>query len=110
MSEDLVMPWAPVAWTAEDTMAYLTANPLPSDFVWPHRDGGLRPVVPSHSVLKGGYGKWLRETPYFQGLFELIHDLLLRADPLPDAEGLARALNEVRRLRGEQKELFPDLL
>lgn len=100
------MPWVPVEWTAEHTQAFLAANPLPVDFTWDHRDGGQRPVVPAHSFLKGGYGKWLRETPYFPGLFEMIHDVLLHADPLGDAEWLAGKLNEIRRLRGTQENLF----
>ncbi len=105
MSDQENMPWVPVEWTPEDTQEFLTANPLPSDFTWDHRDGGKRPVVPSHSYLKGGYGKWLRETPYFQGLFELCHDVLLHAKQVGDGEWLAGQLNEIERLKGEQKEL-----
>lgn len=104
--------WAPVAWTKDDTAAYLSESPLPSDFLWPHRDGGERAVVPAHSYLRGGYGKWLRETPYYQGLFELVHELLARlpADAeLPTPEQLAKILAEVRRLKGEQANLFPEI-
>lgn len=64
-------------------MRYLNACPLPDTFRWPHRDGGERPVQPSHSMVDG-YGKWIRETPYFPGLFELIHDFI---DALPDTPG-----------------------
>lgn len=106
MSEQDKMPWAPVVWTQEHTQEYLAANPLPVDFLWPHRDGGDRPVVPAHANLKGGYGKWLRETPYFQGLFELIHDVLVRAEVLRGPEWLADELRAIKAMRGRQETLF----
>jgi hypothetical protein len=112
MSEPEQVPlaeWAPAVWSQDDTAAYLKQWPLPSDFVWPHRDGGERPVHPSHSYTRGGYGKWLRETPYFEGLFQLIHDELVRlpADAeLPTPEQLAARLNELRRMKGQQVNLF----
>jgi len=109
MSDDQeTMPWVPpVVWTADDTATYLKEFPLPSDFVWSHRDGQRRPVVPTHSYLRGGYGKWLRETPYFPGLFELVHEILVRSgEDLPTPEELAGKLNEIERLRGEQQELL----
>lgn len=92
------------AWNLDATMRYLNGNPLPADFTWPHRDGGERPVRPAHSMVIG-YGKWLRETPYFPGLFELIHDFL---DAVPgeigDAEWLAHELQALRRTAA----LLPD--
>lgn len=106
MADQKRMPWAPVEWTKEHTQDYLAANPLPADFVWEHRDGGERPVVPSHTNVKGGYGKWLRETPYFQGLFELIHDVLLHAEVLRGPEWLADELRAIKAMRGRQENLF----
>jgi hypothetical protein len=107
MSEQEKMPWGiALAWTQEHTQEYLKANPLPVDFEWQHRDGGEKPVVPSHSYLKGGYGKWLRETPYFPGLFELVHDVLVRAELLGDAEWLAGELTAIKAMRGRQESLF----
>jgi hypothetical protein len=95
------------SWSAEDTRDYLDTNPLPPGFTWRHKDGtgtttspaglvltGQRPVQPSYSVAS--YGKWLRETPNFQGLFEEIHRIILRAGAtLPDIEAIAAEL--VRR-------------
>ena len=63
-------------WTREAAKRYLNDFPLPTDFRWPHTDGGERSVWPVHSVLTGGYGKWLSETPNFKGLFELIVEIL----------------------------------
>jgi hypothetical protein len=104
MSADDLLPNLPAAWSSDDTMHALTAHPLPESFTWTHRDGGEHPVQPAHSRLKGGYGKWLRETPYFPGLFEEIHAILVR---LPDdqpitAQAIADELHARRRLRGEQ--------
>lgn len=90
------LPASTPGWTLDDTQAYLTANPLPPDFCWRHRDYPAdqpRPVHPSHQTLKGGYGKWLRETPYFPGLFERVHGLILEAGyDLPDPATLAARL------------------
>lgn len=72
-------PSAP-PWTRAQTIDLLNADPLPATFTWPHKDGGTRPVVPSHSTLRGGYGKWLAEGPQFPGLFELINDFLADCD------------------------------
>ena len=95
------VPAGEPAWTLDDTQAYLTANPLPSDFTWRHRDFPAhlpQPVHPSHKNLKGGYGKWLRETPYFPGLFERVHGIILDAgDDLPDPATIAA---ELRRRYG----------
>jgi hypothetical protein len=87
----------PDPWTNDDTQAYLNANPLPPAFRWKHRDGGDAIVAPKHATLSGGYGKWLRETPYFQGLFEAIHAILLASgDHLPDVDTLAKKLTAQR--------------
>lgn len=77
-------------WTRQQTIDLLSADPLPSNFLWLHKDGGNRPVVPSHQTLRGGYGKWLAEGPQFPGLFELINDILSDADAAgSDASWLA---------------------
>jgi hypothetical protein len=85
-------------WTAVQTEGWLTEYPLPVTFTWPDRYGKERPPVPSYR-LKGGYGKWLRETPYFPGLFELCHEILQRApeDVLLTPEWLADELRAHRR-------------
>lgn len=67
-----------IEWTREDTKNYLNRYPLPVEFKWPHVDGGERSVYPVHSEVIG-YGKWLKETPNFPGLFELVHELIDRA-------------------------------
>jgi hypothetical protein len=64
-------------WTKEDTERWLDDFPLPSDFVWPPAPSPeARTVMPAHRILKGGYGKWLRETPYHRGLFAQVHEIL----------------------------------
>jgi hypothetical protein len=83
-------------WTADATMRYLSAYPLPRTFTWPHRDEGERPVWPTHGAVTA-YGKWLRETPYFPGLFELAHDLLEDAPDEFDAEWLPAEIDVVRK-------------
>lgn len=81
-----------LTWSADDTREYLDANPLPVDFTWKHKDGGQRPVQPSHTQVNG-YGKWLRETPYYQGLFEEIHRIVASAGAhLPDIESVVAEL------------------
>lgn len=90
-------------WTRDHTMLYLNSNPLPLSFKWTHRDGGERPVQPSHRSVTG-YGKWLRETPYFQGLFELIHDILEPLDEVGDGEWLAAQI-ALHQQRAEQEKL-----
>jgi hypothetical protein len=96
-------------WNKDATMAYLNANPLPVTFKWHHRDdpkGSTRPVMPSHKNVTA-YGKWLRETPYFPGLFEEIHEALAAAPDLGDAEWLAAELIRREQLRqGEKLPLF----
>lgn len=90
-SEDFkLVDFAAHVWTADDTKEYLDANPLPAGFTWKHKDGGQRPVQPTYGV--SSYGKWLRETPNFQGLFEEIHRTLAAGSMLPSAEELARTL------------------
>jgi hypothetical protein len=82
------LPPSVFGWTRDHTMRHLNANPLPETFRWPHRDGGERIVQPSHKNVTG-YGKWLRETPYFQGLFERVHEICARSDALGDGDWLA---------------------
>lgn len=101
-------PKPPPSWTHDDTEAWLTENPLPVHFRWPHRDAlangeeNLMAPLPKYNLEN--YGKWLHETPYFPGLFEEIHAVLLQMGAeLPDsAEDLARRLDERRRARGRQ--------
>lgn len=99
-------------WTPDDTEAWLSENPLPVDFKWPHRDRSptgepnLQLVLPSYRLHKG-YGFWLRTTPYFPGLFEEIHEILERMDPLPaGGQALADILIERLRQRGHQLNLL----
>lgn len=95
------------AWSRDDTMHYLNANPLPASFRWRHRDdppGTDRPVVPSHRSVTG-YGKWLRETPYFQGLFEVAHACLEAAPEVGDADWLATQIRAVDRAKPRQDSL-----
>ena len=90
---------ASAPWSRDDTQTYLSANPLPRDFTWPHRDGGDRPVHPAHTSVNS-YGAWLRETPYFRGLFPLIHEILATAPDLGDAAWLAGELRAHRARSG----------
>jgi len=76
----MMIPDTPLPWTKRNTIDLLTSDPLPTIFHWPHVEGSERPVCPTHSALRGGYGKWLAEGPQFPGLFELIDDLLADAD------------------------------
>lgn len=94
------------SWTSDATMRYLNALPLPRTFTWPHRDDGKeRPVTPAHGTVTA-YGKWLRETPYFPGLFELIHDVLVAAPEEFDAEWLPAELQRTRdRFKAEPRPL-----
>lgn len=99
--------FAAYVWTPEDTKEYLDHNPLPKDFTWRHKDGGLRPVQPSYSVES--YGKWLRETPNFQGLFEEVHRVIVHAGAkLPDIDTVAAELlrRHPRRQFGAESEGF----
>lgn len=93
------------AWTKADTIEYLATNPLPIGFRWRHRDGQLAEVRPKYSVES--YGKWLHDTPYFQGLFELVHELIVAAGAkLPDIDTIAQQLEQIRREREGQQKLF----
>lgn len=95
----------PLSWTHADTIEYLRTNPLPADFVWRHHDGENAEVKPTYSIKN--YGKWLAETPYFPGLFELIHDLLFSAgSKLPDTATLVAQLTAIRKEREGQLKLF----
>ena len=90
-------------WEPQNTVEYLTQNPLPVSFFWKDNEGTPRAVYPKHkSVI--AYGKWLKETPYFPGLFELIHKILVHARDLGDADWLAAEL-ETRR-PPKQPDLF----
>lgn len=92
-------------WTKADTMDYLSANPLPTDFKWRRRDGELVSPQPTYAI--SNYGKWLHDTPYFQGLFELVHELVLAAgSTLPDVETLVAQLDRIRKEREGQMNLF----
>lgn len=102
------------AWTPDHTEAWLKTNPLPVDFLWPHRDKNadglprLVPVLPSYQLHKG-YGFWLRTTPYFPGLFEEIHAILVRVPPdaaLPTPDELAHILRTNAAAKGEQLEII----
>jgi hypothetical protein len=93
----------PSSWTHADTMAWLNENPLPIDFHWTHRDAPDGPpqlVLPKYRVTS--YGKWLRETPYFPGLFEDIHNLLFHAPVLPTTDDLVSQLHTIARARKAQ--------
>jgi hypothetical protein len=87
-----------IPWTHEDTRAYLKSNPLPTEFVWKRSDNGqIEHVQPTYRTSEG-YGKWLHETPHFQGLFELIHDLILEAgERLPDIDEIAAMLAAIKK-------------
>jgi hypothetical protein len=120
LSPDFALP----AWTLDDTERWLTDNPLPADFRWTRttneteRDsaGRLRIVAkrrdPDQIVLPNyrlhkGYGFWLRTTPYFEGLFEECHDIIvgLGAKLPEDGADLARLIDERRRAGGVQTDL-----
>ena len=89
-----LIDWAAHVWTADDTKEYLDSNPLPVGFTWKHKDGEHRLVQPSYKIES--YGKWLRESPNFQGLFEEIHRLIVaQGSRLPDIDTVAAEL--VRR-------------
>jgi hypothetical protein len=103
------------AWTRENSEAWLKDNPLPTDFLWDRVDkraDGMKvvtsafypaPVIPDYRITKG-YGFWLRTTPYFPGLFEEIHEILVMApNDLPlTPEWLAEQLLVRKKARGEQ--------
>lgn len=103
----------PVIWSPDDTEKWLSENALPEDFLWPHRDQpddgteNLQAVLPNYRLTKG-YGFWLRTTPYFPGLFEEIHQVMLSMGAkLPEnGADLGRMLTERRRARGKQTTLF----
>jgi len=106
-------PQISAGWTLDNTERFLTQQALPSDFQWPHRepnaDGSenLQPVMPTYRLHKG-YGFWLRTTPYFPGLFEEVHAVLVRWPDtleLPSPEGLAVLLKQRLAARGKQAEI-----
>lgn len=98
----------PAPWSADDTEEFLNIEPLPAGFKWRLTKtsaraprGELVDVVPAHRDL--AYGKWLRETPYFQGLFELVHQVVVEAgEKLPSGEEIATRLTALR-LERERK-------
>jgi hypothetical protein len=103
-------------WTEDDVIRWLNDNPLPADFRWTRVDRNRETkaktyspgtvVLPSHRGLL--YGKWLRETPYFPGLFEKVRDVILALPddaPLPTPEELAERLYQL-----EANQLPPDNL
>lgn len=98
-----LVPFTVPPWTDMQTEGWLNEYPLPVDFRWRDRYGIDRLVLPTYRV-KGGYGKWLHETPYFPGLFELCHHILARApnDQILTPEWLATELDK-RRPQGEQQ-------
>jgi hypothetical protein len=108
-------PQMPAGWTLDDTEAFLKRYALPTDFRWDRtvkRDGHKvivpdQPVLPDYQLSKG-YGFWLRTTPYFPGLFEEVHDILLRwpdDEAMPDPDQLAERLRTRKAARGKQAEI-----
>jgi hypothetical protein len=89
------------AWEHAQTRRYLDANPLPVDFTWPDNQGDERPVRPRHTSVSS-YGKWLQETPYFPGLFEMIHRVLVNAPELGGSDWIAGELNQRRPAKQEK--------
>lgn len=107
----------PADWTDKDVEEWLNDFPLPADFTWTRVDRTKdtkekietpdTPVRPAHRGI--GYGKWLRETPYFPGLFEQVRDIILAVPAganLPTAEDLAALLRSGHRPAGRQATLF----
>lgn len=104
-------------WNDDDVERWLNDFPLPADFRWTRTDRTkdtkekiLTPdtlVMPSHRGVS--YGKWLRETPYFPGLFEMVRDII-QALPeganLPTPEELAARLIELRDTQLPPDNLF----
>lgn len=103
-------------WTDDDVMRWLNDYPLPADFTWTRVDRTKDTkekietpdtlVLPAHRGV--AYGKWLRETPYFPGLFEMVRDIiqgLPEGAALPSPEQLAEQL-KARQSRPPET-LFP---
>lgn len=86
-AKDARKPWADAA-----TVSWLNMHPLPATFRW-SVNGQLVPVRPVH-VLMAGFGTWLRETPYFPGLYEACHGVLAACEgrDIEDGAGLAARL------------------
>jgi hypothetical protein len=105
-SAEPLVPWTVPPWSEIQTEGWLTEYPLPVDFTWPDRYGRQRSPLPTYRI-KGGYGKWLHETPYFPGLFELIHGIIARApsDTVLTIEWLVEELNKFRP-KGQQQDLL----
>lgn len=92
----------PKGWTPDRTERYLNAFPLPEGFTWLDRNGHWKPVRPAHAErileVQRTYGKWLAETPYFPGLFELIHRLMVLhpGETVPTSREMAEKLEPER--------------
>ena len=108
------------AWSHQDSVEWLNREgvPLfPDCLLWPDDRDVIRLVAPAHPCLKGGYGKWLKDTPYFPGLFELVHGLVADWGLRLPAEGGGQGggpsgpalpsgnevLQELRRIRAERE-------
>ncbi len=94
------------AWSKGDSVEWINvhATPLFADHLrWPDRDKKTRRVEPAHGHLKGGYGKWLAETPHFPGLFELIHGLVLNWQGGAKVPTGAEVLAELERIWKERE-------
>lgn len=102
-TNDPLVPFPVAPWTDVATEGWLTEYPLPPEFTWVDRYGKERRVLPTYRI-KGGYGKWLAETPYFPGLFELIHRILARApaDQVLTPEWLVEQLKQYRNNETQQ--------
>jgi hypothetical protein len=92
----------PPVWTKDHTQAWLTGNPLPAGLRWLDHNDNLLPVEPRFPILTTSfsYGKWLRDNPYFPGLFEAVHDILssaFRDATLPTMDQLLRELELARK-------------
>lgn len=89
----------PPSWSKDDTEAFLSDWPLPATFAWPGKDGKPLAVCPKYQI-HGGYGKWLRETPYYPGLFDAVHNALVADDSALASEAvLLRHLEDARQAR-----------
>lgn len=85
-------------WTVEATVAWLDKHQLPDTFHWVIA-GRQQPVRPAHPIASG-YGFWLRETPYFPGLFEACHAVLAACH----GRGIDGGVGLAARLRKDQQE------
>ncbi len=86
-------------WASTETEAWLSKHPLPDSFRWPV-NGQLVTVRPVHS-LRGSFGRWVRETPYFPGLFDACHTVLAagRGQEIREGADLAARLQSMNGRR-----------